>query len=126
MQIVMSIRLSCQLILVTQLSLIACAVSAATCEEKELWFEAGIGFYSNGYSLEGTEKRTRSLYRKMKGEPLTEDEAVATALEAWRFLDEQDVSINIAQVQRLVLADQYYARCREQATTGRQGPSKRD
>ena len=110
-----SIRFLWQVALIAPLSLTACAVSAAPCEEKELWFEAGIGFYSNGYSLKGTEKRIRSLYGTMKGEPLTEEEAVATALQAWRFLDDKNVSTGIDQVERVMLAHQYYARCREQA-----------
>ncbi len=76
----------------------------------------GIGFYSNGYSLEETEKRTRSLYITAKGAALPEDEAVATALDAWRLLRSENVSTNIDQVERLMLADQYYNRCREIAT----------
>ena len=110
------IRLICKVALIAQLSLTTHTVSADPCEDKEWWFEVGIGFYSNGYSLEGTERRTRSLYKSTKGGALTEDEAVATALHAWRFLDDENVSTNIDQVERLMLADQYYARCREMAT----------
>ena len=119
-----NIRFFCHLALIAQLSLTAYPVSADTCENREWWFEVGVGFYSNGYSLEGTEKRTRSLYKSTRGEPLTEDEAVATALEAWRSLDDQNVSRDIDQLQRLLLADQYYARCREMAkTSGQEKPS---
>ena len=114
------IRLPCRVALIAHLLLTVCAVNAAPCEEKELWFEAGIGFYANGYSLKGTEKRTRSLYRTMKGERLTEDEAVATALQAWRFLEDENVPTNIGQLERLMLANQYYARCREKATMNSQ------
>ena len=49
----------------------------------------------------------------MKAEPLTEEEAVATALQAWRLLDSEKVPTNIDQVKRVVLAHQYYAQCRE-------------
>ena len=110
-----SIRLFYQVALIAQLLLAAYTVGADPCEDKEWWFEVGIGFYSNGYSLEGTEKRTRSLYKSTRGEPLSEDEAVATALQAWRFLDDENVSTDIDQLKRLMLADQYYARCREMA-----------
>jgi hypothetical protein len=113
---VIFIRMICRVALIAQLSLTACTASADPCEDKEWWFEVGIGFYSNGYSLEGTEKRTRSLYKTQKGRALTEDEAVATALQAWRFLHDGNVSTNIGQVERLILADQYYNRCREIAT----------
>ncbi len=110
------IRMICRVALIAQLSLTACTASADSCEDKEWWFEVGIGFYSNGYSLEETEKRTRSLYITTKGGALAEDEAVATSLQAWRFLHDENVSTNIGQVKRLMLADQYYNRCREIAT----------
>ena len=109
-----------QIAMVIPLSLMSYAVIAIPCEEKELWFEAGIGFYANGYSLEGTEKRIRSLYGTMKGEPLTEEEAVATALQAWRFLDSEKVATNIGQVERVMLAHRYYAQCREKEIANNQ------
>ena len=112
----MSIRLLFQAALVAQLSFSALAVNAASCEDKEYWFEAGVGFYANGYRLEGTEKRIKSLYRKMKGEPITEDEAVAIGLDAWRFLDANNASRDIDQIKRLMLVEQYYARCLEAET----------
>jgi hypothetical protein len=120
---VISIRLLCQVALIAQLSITAYPVSADPCEDKEWWFEVGIGFYSNGYSLEGAQKRTRSLYKATKGGALTEEQAVATALEAWHFLNNQNVSTNIDQVERLMLADQYYSRCREIATMNGQEKS---
>jgi hypothetical protein len=108
---VINIKIVWQIVLIVPLTLVAVNISAGPCEDKELWFETGVGFYSNGYSLEGTEKRTRSLYRKMKGEPLTEEVAVATALQAWRHLDENKVSTNIGQIERVMLAQRYYAQC---------------
>ena len=112
-----NIKMVWQIALIVPLTLVAVNISAGHCEEKELWFEAGVGFYSNGYSLEGTEKRTRSLYRKMKGEPLTEEVAVATALQAWRHLDENKVSTDIGQIERVMLAQRYYAQCLEMERT---------
>jgi hypothetical protein len=100
--------------LIAPLSPPANAVSPDPCNDKEFWFETGIGYYSEGYGLTGAEKKARSLYKTMEGEPLTEDEAVATALEAWRFLDGEKASTNIGQVERMGLAHFYYIQCLEE------------
>jgi hypothetical protein len=79
-----------------------------------MWFETGIGYYAEGYRLEGAEKKARSLYRTMEGEPFTEDEAVGIAMQAWRILDGEKASTNINQVERIGLAHLYYVQCLEQ------------
>ena len=121
-----SIRSFLQVAVINTLLVADYAAGADPCEVKEYWFEAGIGFYANGYSLTNTEKRARSLYRSMKGEPLTEDEAAATALLAWHFLDGEKASKSIGQVERLMLADHYYAQCREKAIKEGQGCDPHD
>ena len=100
--------------LIASLAIPALADSADPCRDKELWFETGIGYYSQGYGLQGTEKKVRSLYRTMDGEQLTEEEAVSIALEAWHVLDSENASTNINQMKRIGLAVLYYTQCIEQ------------
>jgi hypothetical protein len=111
---VISIRFIGLIVLIAPLSLPANADSSDPCSDKEMWFDAGVGYYSDGYGLKGVEKKARSLYRAMDGELLTEDEAIAIALEAWRFLDGEKASTNINQVQRMGLAHLYYVQCLEE------------
>tara|TARA_R110001599_G_scaffold353879_1_gene601885 strand:- start:26863 stop:27201 length:339 start_codon:yes stop_codon:yes gene_type:complete len=100
--------------LIAPLAMPSNADSSAPCRDKELWFETGIGYYSEGYGLEGAEKKARSLYRMMEGEPFTEDEAIAIALQAWHFLDSENASTHINQIERIGLAHSYYIKCLEQ------------
>lgn len=109
-----SIRFIGLIALVAALALPANAYSPDPCRDKEMWFETGIGYYAEGYRLEGAEKKARSLYRTMEGEPFTEDEAVAIAVQAWRILDGKKASTNINQVERIGLAHLYYVQCLEQ------------
>jgi hypothetical protein len=111
---VISIRFIGLIALVVPLALPVNADNPDPCRDKEMWFETGIGYYSEGYGLKGAEKKARSLYRMMEGEPFTEDEAVAIALQAWRFLDGEKASTNINQVERIGLAHLYYLQCLEE------------
>ena len=109
-----SIRFFGLIALVASLATPATGDSPDLCGDKEMWFETGIGYYSEGYGLEGAEKKTRSLYRSMKGEPFTEEESVGIAMEAWRLLDGERASTNINQVERIGLAHLYYLQCLEE------------
>ena len=109
-----SIRFIGLIALIATLATPANADSSDPCGDKEMWFETGIGYYSEGYGLKGAEKKARSLYRSMEGESLTEGEAVAIALEAWRILAGEKASTNINQVERIGLAHLYYVQCLEE------------
>ena len=109
-----SIRFIGLIALIAPLALPANADSPDPCRDREMWFETGIGYYSEGYGLKGAEKKARTLYRMMEGEPLTEDEAVAIALQAWRLLDGEKASTNINQIERIGLAHLYYVQCLEE------------
>ena len=109
-----SIRFIGLIALLAALALPANAYSPDPCRDKEMWFETGIGYYAEGYGLKGAEKKSRSLYRSMEGETLTEDEAVGIAMQAWRILDGEKASTNINQVERIGLAHLYYVQCLEE------------
>ena len=113
-RIVISTRFIGLIALIAPLALPANADSPDPCRDKEMWFETGIGYYSQGYGLKGAEKKARSLYRTMEGETLTEGDAVAIALEAWRILNGEKASTNINQVERMGLAHLYYVQCLEE------------
>lgn len=109
-----SIRFTGLVALIAPFAIFASADSLDPCGDKEMWFETGIGYYSEGYGLKGAEKRARTLYRMSEWESLTEDEAVAITLQAWRLLDGEKASTNINQIQRIGLAQMYYAQCLEE------------
>ncbi|MEM8560973.1 MAG: hypothetical protein AAGF57_02005 [Pseudomonadota bacterium] len=81
------------------------------CRDKEYWFETGIGYFSEGYSLEETQKRGRSLYKSMTQEQLSQDEALAIVSEAWQLLSSINSDRQVGQLERLGLAHQYYMQC---------------
>ncbi|MEM1155092.1 MAG: hypothetical protein AAGI44_13220 [Pseudomonadota bacterium] len=106
-----SIRIALASVVLLVPVFVAAELPQDPCRDKEYWFETGIGYFSEGYSLEETQKRGRSLYKSMTLEQLSEDEALAIVSEAWQLLSSINSDRQVGQLERLGLAHQYYLQC---------------